>query len=172
MIHALAGGVARSAAIIPFAQIRVVHTTSLAWRIAPRTFRDEVAICLTRSCSRFPRVRVPLRFRASIVVFALSPHPMRKFEKGAGFYDGLARRALRRFIVEILRALARGHDVRGRSAQELAKLVEHLSSSDTSLNVIVDDVVAELHAAEYQDLARQWREQAAKFEAFGTDLDC
>jgi hypothetical protein len=83
----------------------------------------------------------------------------------ANFHDGLARRALRRFIVEILRALARGHDVSGRSARELAKLVEHLSSADTSLNSIVDDVVAELHAAEYEDLARKWRELAAKVES-------
>ena len=96
---------------------------------------------------------------------------MHKFEDGRTFYDRLARRALRRFIVEILRALARGHDVRGRSAHELAKLVEHLSETDTSLNTIVDDVVAELHAAEYEDLARKWRELAAKVEAFGAEVD-
>jgi hypothetical protein len=83
------------------------------------------------------------------------------------FQDGLARRALRRFIVEILRALARGHDVNGRSAQELAKLFGHLSATNTSLNSIVDDVVAELHAAEYEDLARKWRELAAKVEHLG-----
>jgi hypothetical protein len=78
--------------------------------------------------------------------------------------DGLARRALRRFIVEILRALARGHDVSGRSAHELSKLIEHLSATDTSLSSITDDVVAELHAAECEDLARKWRELAAKVE--------
>jgi hypothetical protein len=85
-------------------------------------------------------------------------------EDSANFHDGLARRALRRFIVEILRALARGHDVSGRSARELAKLVEHLSSTDTPLNSIVDDVVAGLHAAEHEDLAQKWRELAAKVE--------
>jgi hypothetical protein len=36
--------------------------------------------------------------------------------------DGLARRALRRFIVETVRALARRHDVSGRSAHEFGKL--------------------------------------------------
>lgn len=82
----------------------------------------------------------------------------------ANFHDGLVRRALRRFIVEILRALARGHDVSGRSAHELGKVFEHLSATDTSLSSILDDVVAELHAAEYQDLARKWRELAVKVE--------
>jgi hypothetical protein len=86
----------------------------------------------------------------------------------ANFRDGLARRALRRFIVEILRALARGHDVSGRSARELARLFEHLSAIDTSLNLIVDDVIAELHAVEYEDLAREWRELAAKVERVGS----
>jgi hypothetical protein len=82
----------------------------------------------------------------------------------ANFQDGLARRALRRFIVEILRALARGHDVSGRSARELGKLFVHLSATDTSLSSIVDDVLAELHAAECEDLAREWRELALKVE--------
>jgi predicted component of type VI protein secretion system len=95
--------------------------------------------------------------------------PMAKFtviegRDPANFQDGLARRALRRFIVEILRALARGHDVSGRSAHELTKLFEHLSATDTSLSSIMDDVVVELHAAEYEDLARKWRELAAKVE--------
>jgi hypothetical protein len=82
----------------------------------------------------------------------------------ANFQDGLARRALRRFIVEILRALARGHDVSGRSARELGQLFEHLSATDTSLSSILDDVLAELHAAECEDLAREWRELALKVE--------
>jgi hypothetical protein len=82
----------------------------------------------------------------------------------ANFQDGLARRALRRFIVEILRALARGHDVGGHSAHELSKLFEHLSATDTPLGSIMDDVIAELHAAEYEDLARKWRELAVKVE--------
>jgi hypothetical protein len=85
--------------------------------------------------------------------------------------DGFARRALRRFIVEILRALARGHDVSGRSAHELAKLFGHLSATDTPLNSIVDDVIAELHAAECEDLAQKWRELAAKVEASGAGAD-
>lgn len=84
-------------------------------------------------------------------------------------HDSFARQALRRFIVEILRALARGHDVSGRSARELAKLFEHLSATDTSLNSIVDDVIAGLHAAQYRDLAQQWRELAIKVESLGDD---
>jgi hypothetical protein len=82
----------------------------------------------------------------------------------ANFRDGLARRALRRFIVEILRALARGHDVGGHSAHELGRLFQHLSATDTPLGSIMDDVLAELHAAECEDLAREWRELAIKVE--------
>ena len=82
----------------------------------------------------------------------------------AKFQDALARQALRRFIVEISRALARGHGVGGRSTHELGKLFQHLSATDTSLSSIMDDVIAELHAAECEDLARKWQELAVKVE--------
>ena len=59
--------------------------------------------------------------------------------------ESLEARAFRLLIVEILRAIARGDDLNGRIADNLADLAKHMSATDTPFNTIVNGTVAELH---------------------------
>jgi hypothetical protein len=61
------------------------------------------------------------------------------------FHDSLAAHAFRQLTVEILRAIARGDDLSGRIADNLADLAKHMSATDTPFNTIVNGAVAQLH---------------------------
>ena len=67
---------------------------------------------------------------------------------GAGPPDrhaGAARYHLQQAIVEILRAVVRGHDGEHRISTHLAEFNRHMVSGDAPLHVIVGDAIAELH---------------------------
>jgi hypothetical protein len=61
------------------------------------------------------------------------------------FHDSLAAHAFRQLTVEILRAIARGDDLSGRIADNLADLAEHMSATKTPFNTIVNAAVAQLY---------------------------
>jgi hypothetical protein len=60
-------------------------------------------------------------------------------------HSGAARYHLQQAIIEILRALVRGHDAQNRISTHLAEFTLHMTQTDAHLEAVVGDTLAELH---------------------------